>query len=134
MRRIAPLLTLVALASVGFADVVGTWKGTMDQSGMKISGGTMPMPTVTMELRKDGTYTNTYKQPTGERKVSGKWSRKGQEIQLTPEKLKGKLPPALAVSKDEKTITMKIQAKMGAGADAAKNGTPLEIKIIFKRA
>ncbi|MEI7576261.1 MAG: hypothetical protein WCK51_05160 [Armatimonadota bacterium] len=134
MHKLALSFIILAIAIAAHADIVGKWNGSVDQSGIKISGGTMQMPTILMEIKKDGTYVNTYKQPTGERKVTGKWVRKGNDLLLTPDKMTGNKPPALTISKDEKMITMKVQAKMGSANDAAKNGTPLELKIVFKRA
>lgn len=134
MHKLALSFVTLAIAIAAQADIVGKWSGEVDQSGMKFSGGMRKMPAILMEIRKDGTYTNTYKQPTGEKKITGKWVRKGNELLLTPDKATGNKPPSLTISKDEKMITMKVQARMGAAKDAAKSGTTLELKIVFKRA
>ena len=133
MHKIALSLVTLALALAAQADIVGKWTGAPEMTGIKISGGSMKAPSILLELRKDGTYTNTIQQPNGEKKITGKWVRKGSDLKLTPDKRTDNARPAITISKDEKQLTMKVKAQMGSPKDVEKSGITMELKVVFKR-
>jgi hypothetical protein len=143
MRKLASLGCLMILTtSLCFADIFGTWKGSMDMSKLPISfqsgKADIKAPKLLLVIKKDGTYERIAEQPTGGKVTRiGTWKRNGKELVLTssessPGKQAGK-PQVLTIGDGEKTLIQKVQGRVGMGTKPTPGAKPLEMTIVFKR-
>lgn len=146
----ATIVTIVALSSSAFADVVGKWKGQMEVStekGSKVAtNGSIKMPSLTLELKADKTYKGTQgNSPDGKEHVAeGKWSLSGNTLTLTPTKRDGKAatgegakPRIYTLSKDGKTLTLDLSGVVQSAAKSQAGGKEIgkvTAKMVLRKA
>jgi hypothetical protein len=157
MRKFLASSTLGMLVFAStFADVTGTWKGVLDigdaASRIKLgSSQKVSAPILTLILKKDGTFeqitdnsfrlaqgTNSSQTGNVKHTRTGTWTLKGNELTLNPSAQTVKAKQTVKVQKlvvgnDEKTLTMKTQAKVSAGSKQDADLKSVEITVVYKR-
>ena len=153
--RTARFLSAVVAAAVFAtaclaADVVGKWTGKMtfeNDKGvavdMKMQGASLP--TLNLELKADKTYAGSQTGGPGNTKINteGTWKLNGNTLTLNPTKRDGKpttgegaKPRIYTLSKDGKSLTIDLTARMKAAVQASgqTKAPALKAKLVLHRA
>lgn len=149
MKYLVPSVALLVVASLSHADILGSWRGAMENRTPGEGSATAPGPVLLLDLLKDGKCRLTFDQSAlrkssggsnpPDRVFDGTWTRKENKIKFEF-KVNGRVTvlsfiPSVEVNSDESKLTAKGEVMRGVVERGGVSSTNVskEATIVFTR-